>query len=54
MNGKLSFGLSAFFAIIIIFIAEEIVCYFIIKKRDELEEMKTKLLKELDKYETSI
>ena len=40
MNGKLLFGLSAFFAIIIIFIAEEIVCYFIIKKRDELENYK--------------
>lgn len=37
MNAKLFFGLFSFLAIIVIFIAEEIVCYFIIKKRGELE-----------------
>lgn len=37
MNEKLLFGLSAFLTIIVIFIAEEIICYLIIKKRGELE-----------------
>lgn len=37
MNRQLFFGLSAFLAIIVIFVAEEMICYLIIKKHGELE-----------------